>query len=320
MKQIYSQDWIAYDKAKTQESKLFKLFLSELLDIYFKQEIKIGKRISNKDRLLMMALKVYYNTDMRKCKCIIEEFTGKKISYKSLSNFFEDESLSQILDDLILISSLPTANLETTGAIDATGFSTSGFENWNTNKWGTKPYKKDTTRIWRKLHAITGCKTNIFISVSVTKKNVADSKAFEDTIGDKTKYFELEDFVADKAYSSKKILDFLNKLNLNPIIPFKKNVTGRAKGSFIWMRMFKYFKDNEEEFMQRYHKRSNVETCFHMLKKKFGNNIRTKSFNSNVNEIKIRCLCHNICVLIQEMYESNIDIDLKSCVNRIAFV
>jgi hypothetical protein len=54
-----------------------------------------------------------------------------------------------------------------------------------------------------------------------------------------------------------------------------------------------------------------------MIKNRFKNNIRTNGFNSNVNEIKIKCLCHNIFVLIQEMYESNINIDFESCVNTI---
>ncbi len=316
----YTQDWIAYDKAKTKESILFKAMLWELLEGYFPNEIKQGKRILTKDRLFMMSLKVYYNTDFRKCKGLIEEFTGKKVSYKSLCNFFNDKQLSQILDDLILITALPTASLETTGAIDATGFAVSGFESWNCNKWGNKSYKKDQIRIWRKLHAVTGCKTNIFISVEVTDKNVHDHKAFENTVKDKVKYFDLDDFVADKAYNSRQVFEYLRKLDLNPIIPFKKNATAKSRGSLIWRRMFRYFKDNQEEFMKRYHKRSNVETCFHMLKRRYGNNIRTKNFNSNVNEIKIRCLCHNICVLIQEMYENDIPIDFEACVNTITSV
>ncbi len=114
IKKTYSQDWVAYDKAKTQESKLFKLILLELLETYFKHEPTKGKRTPNKERVMMMALKVYYNIDFRKCQGLIEEFVNKKVSYKSLSNFFEDESLSKILDDLILITALPLAAMETT--------------------------------------------------------------------------------------------------------------------------------------------------------------------------------------------------------------
>ena len=52
----YSQNWVAYDKAKTKESMLFKAMLLELLETYFNKEVKRGKRIPNKDRLFMMAL------------------------------------------------------------------------------------------------------------------------------------------------------------------------------------------------------------------------------------------------------------------------
>lgn len=245
------------------------------------------------------------------------------ISSKSLANFFEDETLSPILDDLILITALPLASMEKTGAIDATGFSTSNFHKWNDYKWGvgrkTGLQKEGKERVWRKLHAVVGCKSNVFISAKVTEKNVADVSAFEEVLGDKTKYFELEDFVADKAYSSRKVLNFLNDIGLSPIIPFRKNAVPRTRGddTFIWRRMLYYFREHEEEFNQRYHKRSNVETSFHMIKKRFGNDVKTKSFQSNVNEIKMKCLCHNICVLIQEMCESGIAIDFQSCVNTI---
>jgi len=69
---------------------------------------------------------------------------------------------------------------------------------------------------------------------------------------------------------------------------------------------------------------------YSLLKENIGNKLissveiiehyRTESFTSNVNEIKIRCLCHNICVLIQEVFEQNIDLNLETCVNTISSV
>lgn len=324
MKQTYSQDWIAYDKAKTREVIYFKTLLFELLDIYFKKSTTNGKRVSNKDRLFMMALKTYYNMDFRKCKGLIEENTGRDISYKSLCNFFNDEALEPMIDDLILITALPLSELEITGAIDSTGFSTSCFEKWNDYKWGSGRksglQKKGKERVWRKAHAVAGCHTNTIISIKVTSQNVHDINLVEPLLKDTKKYFNLQDFTADKAYSSRKVLEFLKDLELTPFIPFKKNVTGKSIGSMYWSKMFKFFKNNQEEFNRRYHKRSNVETCFHMIKKRFGNNVRTKGLISNINEIKLKFLCHNICVLIQELFESDIEIDFKSCVNTITSV
>jgi len=74
-----------------------------------------------------------------------------------------------------------------------------------------------------------------------------------------------------------------------------------------------------DEFMQHYNKRSNVETCFHMIKSKFGDSVRSKKMTSQVNELLIKVLCHNICVVIQEVCELGIKAEFslevtKDCV------
>jgi transposase len=55
--------------------------------------------------------------------------------------------------------------------------------------------------------------------------------------------------------------------------------------------------------MQNYHKRSNVESTFHMIKSKFGNTLRSKTRTAQINEALCKVLCHNIVVLIQSMFE-----------------
>jgi len=75
--------------------------------------------------------------------------------------------------------------------------------------------------------------------------------------------------------------------------------------------MFHYFMYKNEEFMQHYHKRSNVETCFHMIKTKFGDDLKSKDRIAQENEMLCKILCHNICVLIQEMFELGIKPDFK---------
>ena len=58
--------------------------------------------------------------------------------------------------------------------------------------------------------------------------------------------------------------------------------------------------------MQSYHKRSNVETTFHMIKSKFGDSLRSKTKTAQINEALCKVLCHNICCLIQSMFELNL--------------
>ena len=68
--------------------------------------------------------------------------------------------------------------------------------------------------------------------------------------------------------------------------------------------------------MEHYHKRSNVETCFHMIKSKFGDSLKSKDKIAQTNEILAKVLCHNICVVIQEMHELGIKGEFQLNLNR----
>ncbi len=59
--------------------------------------------------------------------------------------------------------------------------------------------------------------------------------------------------------------------------------------------------------MMHYHKRSDVESTFSMIKAKFGERLRSKSKTAQVNEVLCKILCHNICCLIQSIYELGIE-------------
>ncbi len=317
-KPTYSQDWQAYDKAKCNEDGLFKGLLHELISACIEEPIKKAGRkgYTRKEKICFMCIKVFYKSDLRKAVSILDELKNSKYidrvpSFKSIDNFFNDPSLSEVLDDLILISALPLANLEETGAIDSTGFSISKFERWFDYKWGKLEGKK---RVWRKAHVAMGCKSNIFLSVKVTEKSVGDASMLEEVLGVKTKYFKMNQFVADKAYLSRKIITYLANLGLDAYIPFKSNSIRKSRGCHLWSKMFKVFNYNNKSYMKKYHSRSNIETGFWMVKQNYGDHLFTKYFTANVNEIKTKFLCQNIVSLIQEAFESNIKVDFESCV------
>lgn len=75
----------------------------------------------------------------------------------------------------------------------------------------------------------------------------------------------------------------------------------------LWQRMWHFYNFNREQFLAHYHKRSNVETAFSMIKGKFGTSVRAKTPIAQVNEVLCKILCHNICVLIQSVVELGIE-------------
>jgi hypothetical protein len=46
---------------------------------------------------------------------------------------------------------------------------------------------------------------------------------------------------------------------------------------------------------------------------KFGSHLRSKDETGQANEILAKCLAHNLCVLIQEMFELGIDLNFEKC-------
>ncbi len=90
--------------------------------------------------------------------------------------------------------------------------------------------------------------------------------------------FEIGTAIADKAYLSRDNLATIDDFGGIPLIPFKSNSIGKPQGkNHIWRKMFNYFQLNQEEFYQRFYARNNVETTFHMIKAKLGDNLKSKS-------------------------------------------
>jgi transposase len=71
--------------------------------------------------------------------------------------------------------------------------------------------------------------------------------------------------------------------------------------------VFYLYSFNQTRFMQSYHKRSNVETTFHMIKAKFGDHLRSKTRTAQINDAMCKVLTHNLCCLIQSIYELGIE-------------
>ena len=72
--------------------------------------------------------------------------------------------------------------------------------------------------------------------------------------------------------------------------------------------MYHYWQFNRADFLQHYHKRSNVE--FHLLNDQ-GEVPRSRpqqdAVVAMVNEVLCKIICHNICCLIQESHELGIE-------------
>jgi len=71
--------------------------------------------------------------------------------------------------------------------------------------------------------------------------------------------------------------------------------------------MFHLFAANRGEFLRRYHQRSNVESAFSMIKRKFGDAVQSKTTTAMANEVLAKIVCHNVVCCIHAAHELGID-------------
>jgi len=125
-----------------------------------------------------------------------------------------------------------------------------------------------------------------------------------DLVNTTAKNFRLREVSADKGYGALSNCAAIAQHGATPFIAFKSIHTG--KGGGLWRKMFHLFQFQRDEFLAHYHKRSNVETTFSMIKAKFRDHVRSRSGDAMVNEVLCKIICHNVCCLIQEPHELGI--------------
>ncbi len=266
----YRQNWPAYNAAQSVEKDRLQVLLADLLRGVAEPERKPtrGQRPHTvRDSLFAMVFKVYSTFSSRRFSSDLREahergHMSRAIPGMKMVQFMEDETFTPILKRLIHASSLPLRAVEKDFAIDSSGFGSCRFERWIDEKYGV-PRKK---AIWVKCHIACGVKTNIVTAVRILDKDAADSPQFAPLVKETADGFTIGEVSADKAYGSLANFETVANCGGCGFIAFKENATGAVGGHFE--KAFHYFSFKREEYLQHYHKRSNVESTFSMVKRK----------------------------------------------------
>jgi len=309
----YTQEWATYDAAQMHEQEKFVMLLRDLCNGIPEPEYKFGRpRLPLADVVFGLVFKSYttmsgrrFMSDIREAET--KELVSKSASFASHARYLENPELTPLLKALIEQSASPLKAIETDFAVDSSGFSTSTYARWFDHKWG----KERSKQTWVKVHLMCGVKTHVVTSVEATPYQSADTLQFPALVAQTAKTFDINEVSADKAYSDRRNLHAVQAVGGKAYIPFKINSTGMGdhhhRFDGLWNRMWCYYQFNKNSFMERYHKRSNIESTFAMIKAKFGASVRAKSPIAQVNEVLCKVLCHNICVLVQSIYELGIE-------------
>jgi transposase len=307
-RKTYPQQWDLYNGAQVNEGRHFGELLADLCRTVEEPE-RTGcgrKPIPLADQVYASVLKVYSLFSARRFMSDLEDavergHVTKGMHFNSVLKALENPDLSCILERLIQVSSLPMRTVETTFAPDSSGFCTSRYIRWYDVKYGVTREKAE----WVKCHLMTGTRTNIVTAVVIGEKDAADSPQFPKLLEDTAKGFTVKEVPADKAYTAAEHFDAVDALGGTLYAPFKSNATGAAGG--IFEKMYFKFMLQREEFLQHYHKRSNVESTFSAIKRKFGDSVKSKTDVAMRNEVLCKILAHNLCVCIMEWYTLGIE-------------
>ena len=303
----YPQDWSAYNAAQSEEKDRLQELLFDLCrDIPEPERTCRGRKPHTvRDSIFSMVYKVYSTFSSRRFSSDLREahargFLSKPIPGMKTVQFFENPDLFPVLSGLVARSALPLKAVETDFCIDSSGFGSNLTERWIDAKYGV-PRR---SCVWVKCHIACGARTNVVTAVRILDKDAADSPQFVPLLKQTADGFTIGEVSADKAYSSYENFEAVADCGGTGFIAFKSNTTAAGGGTFG--KMFHYFSFKRDEFLTHYHKRSNVESTFSMVKRKFGPDVRSKTDAAMKNEVLCKLIAHNLCVLNQEMHELGI--------------
>ncbi len=313
MKITCTQEWATYDEAQMHEQERFVILLRDLCNGIPQPEYRFGRpRLPLADVVFGVTYRAYTTMSGRRFMSNLREAETKELvvkapSFASNARYLENPKLTPLLKTLIEQSASPLRAVETDFAVDSSGFSTTTYARWFDHKYGKQRIKQT----WVKTHLMCGVTTHIVTSVEATPYESADTTQLPVLVNQTAKTFSINEVSADKAYSDRRNLHAVQAQGGVAYIPFKSSSTGMGghhhKFDGLWNRMWHFYNFNQDKFLQHYHKRSNVETVFSMIKGKFGSSVRAKTPIAQVNEVLCKVLCHNICVLIQSIYELGLE-------------
>lgn len=310
----YKQSWHEYNLAQTTEKAKVLELLYALCEPIEDTTQRMGRpRIPLRERVFSSVYKIYstisgrrFTTDLREAQR--RGYVSTTPNFSSVYRFLESDELTPVLHQLIVEASLPLKGIEENFAADSTGFRTKGYSTWFSAKYNREIDKSE----WIKCHVMCGTLSHIVTAVEVTDRKDHDSPYLPALLNRTAQSgFQMKEVSADKGYDSFNNRRLVLVKGAIPYIPYRSLNKPEGKNE-LWRRMYHFYHLNRDEFNAHYHRRSNVETVFQMIKSKFGEQVRSKTKTAQVNEVLCKVLCHNLYCVTQSIYEFGLEATFAS--------
>lgn len=174
--------------------------------------------------------------------------------------------------------------------MDSTGLKVYGEGEWKVRQHG---YSK--RRTWRKIHIAMDPETSLIHAAEMTSNGMDDAdmvKPLLEKINGKVKKLG-----GDGAYDKTKVYDLLEKKQIKPLIPPRKNARIKQHGNCRSPdkprdRAIRYIRVHGRKKWKRihhYHKRSMAENTMFRYKTIIGDKLQSRKFENQYNEVLLSC-------------------------------
>lgn len=291
-------NWSAYNQALIQRGRL-QLWLDErtLQNWYYSGQRRRGAAYRYSDSCIECALQLKYVLGLafRQTQGLLSslvELMDMNLHIPSYSQLCRRQArLNHQL------STKPSSTVNSQGGyivVDSTGLKLYGEGEWKVRQHGLSK-----RRSWRKVHLAYDESTHQILAISVTNNDIDDASMLEPLLQQIP--LPIAKVAADGAYDQQKVYDYLQKRQIQALIPPRVNaIVWKDKQGQILAHQrnqaviaCKEFGSSEWKKQTGYHRRSMAETAMYRLKTTFSERLKSRLINNQKVEIRIKATCLN---------------------------
>jgi transposase len=175
-------------------------------------------------------------------------------------------------------------------AVDSSGFSHS-----TGGEWMAVRFKKTLKRRFHALHSAVDTDTLMITASRVRAKPGGDARCMAPLLG-RVPTSHLETVYGDKAYISRRNVQYISDLGAYPAIEPRRVQKGWSRGYRAYKQLIREYRVDPEGWKKnhQYGRRSPAETVFSMMKVRFGGRLSSRGYREQRRELLIKVILHNI--------------------------
>lgn len=260
-------------------------FVRKCRDLVFKHVRLYSSKFSKKtytqhQHVVLNCLKIRFNEDYRDVEDLLIEMPGiqKELNLSSVPHFTTIQKAFQRLKsgvyNLLILLSAKLTDFSGNAGIDATGFQRGNASHHYTKRCKIKIKSQKTTFL-----VDTTNRTILGVHMTIGRKH--DTKIAPILVGREMKNFLMKLLSGDKGYDDEKFRKVLRDNRILPVIKYR-----------IFDPAYSCINDIVD--LLGYSQRTHTETVNSIIKRKYGDKLRSRKWFTQFRETKLKVIVHNI--------------------------